>query len=275
MTRLRVRFTASLVVLAALMAAGMPSAQTSLATRVDAIVEAPIKDGKLAGASVAVVKGGQPLVIKAYGFADLELDVPTPPGATYEIGSVTKQFTAAAILLLAEQGKLSLDDELTKFLPDYPTTGHRVTIRRLLDHTSGIKGYTEMPEFREFQRLERPRHELVTLFSGQPFEFAPGEQQTYNNSAFFLLGLVIEKVAGTSSRPSSRRTCSRRWGCRLPTTAASVRFTRTTRTATTRRTDSSCSSPISIICGRTPRVRSARIPRIWSRGRARCTAGAY
>jgi len=174
------------------------SARQDLSARIDAIIEAPVKAGKVAGASVAVVKGRDALVMKGYGLADLELDVPTPPKATYEIGSVTKQFTAAAILLLAEQGKLSLDDDITTFLPEYPTSGHRVTIRRLLNHTSGIKGYTEMPAFREFQRLKRPRQELVALFSHEPFEFAPGEQQTYNNSAFFLLGLVIEKVSGAS-----------------------------------------------------------------------------
>ena len=199
MTRVPVRRFAFLVILAAaLIACVSPSAQTSATAPIDAILEAPIKDGKIAGASVAVVKGGTTLLMKEYGSADLELAVPTPPKATYEIGSVTKQFTAAAILLLAEQGKLSLDDELTTLLPDYPSQGHRVTVRRLLNHTSGIKGYTEMPEFREFQRLERPRQELVTLFGRQPFEFAPGEQQTYNNSAFFLLGLIIEKVSGTT-----------------------------------------------------------------------------
>lgn len=189
----------ALCLLACMAVAGSPTAaQTDLGARIDAVVAPPIRDGKLAGASVAVVRGGRTLLMKGYGFADLELEVPTPPKATYEIGSVTKQFTAASILLLAEQHKLSLDDELTKYLPDYPTRGNRVTIRQLLNHTSGIKGYTEMPEFREFQRLHRPRQELVALFSGVPFEFAPGTEQTYNNSAFFLLGLIIEKVSGTS-----------------------------------------------------------------------------
>jgi len=189
----------ALCLLACVALAGSPAAaQTDLGGRIDAVVTPPIRDGKLAGASVAVVKGGQTLLMKGYGFADLELEVPTPPKATYEIGSVTKQFTAVSILLLAEHNKLSLDDELTKYLPDYPARGNRVTIRQLLNHTSGIKGYTEMPEFREFQRLHRPRQELVALFSGVPFEFAPGTEQTYNNSAFFLLGLIIERVSGTS-----------------------------------------------------------------------------
>lgn len=193
-TRHRALLSVALVACACADAAG----QTSLAARIDAIVETPITAGKVAGASVAVVKGGQTLLLKGYGLADIELDVPTPPGATYEIGSVTKQFTAASILLLQEQGKLSLDDEITKYLPDYPTQGHRITLRRLLNHTSGIKSYTEMKEFGEFQRLKRPRQELVTLFSAQPFDFAPGEEQIYNNSAFFLLGLVVEKVSGLS-----------------------------------------------------------------------------
>lgn len=181
-----------------LLAACAAAAQNNLPATIDAIVEAPIKAGKVAGASVAVVRGNQTIVERGYGFADLQLDVPTPARAIYEIGSVTKQFTAAAILLLAEDGKLSLDDEVTKFLPDYPTAGHRVTLRHLLNHTSGIKGYTELPEFGQFMVLKKPKDELVKLFSSHPFDFAPGEDLVYNNSAFFLLGLIIEKASGQS-----------------------------------------------------------------------------
>jgi N-acyl-D-amino-acid deacylase len=195
MNRRHLVLSAALVLL---VGRGAVVGQDGLAARIDAIIEAPIAAGRVAGASVAVVKGGTTILMKGYGLADLELAVPTPPGVTYEIGSVTKQFTAAAILLLQEDGKLSLDDEVTRFLPDYPTQGHRITLRRLLDHTSGIKGYTELAEFREFQRLDRPRDALVKMFSAQPFDFAPGEEQIYNNSAFFLLGLVIEKASGMS-----------------------------------------------------------------------------
>ena len=186
-----VAFCVSLV-----LAAGSAAAQASLSAAIDAIVEAPIKAGKVAGASVAVVRGGHTLVERGYGLADLQLDVPTPPRAIYEIGSVTKQFTAAAILLLAEDGKLSLDDELTKFLPEYPTAGHRVTLRHLLNHTSGIKGYTEMPEVGSMMATKKTSAEIVKLFSSQPFDFAPGEDLIYNNSAFFVLGLIIEKASG-------------------------------------------------------------------------------
>lgn len=167
--------------------------------RVDSIVNTALGGGKAAaGMTVGVVKGRDTLLLKPYGYADLEFDVPTPDGAIYEIGSVTKQFTAASILLLQEQGKLSLDDELTKYLPDYPMQGNRVTIRRLLDHTSGIKGYTEMPEFGSLMTRSMPKDTLVSLFSKQPFDFTPGSAQIYNNSAFFLLGLIIEKVSGAT-----------------------------------------------------------------------------
>jgi CubicO group peptidase (beta-lactamase class C family) len=196
MTMAMLRCTVLCAVL--VLAAAPAAAQSQLAATIDAIVEAPIKAGKVAGASVAVVRGAETIVERGYGLADLQLDVPTPPRAIYEIGSVTKQFTAAAILLLAEDGKLALDDSLTKFLADYPTQGHRITVRHLLNHTSGIKGYTELEEFREFMVLKKPKQDLVKLFSGKPFDFAPGEDLIYNNSAYFLLGLIIEQAAGVS-----------------------------------------------------------------------------
>lgn len=170
--------------------------------QVDAIRAAaavPIEAGRAAGMSVAVVRGTDTLFIQTFGHADLELRVPTPPDAVYEIGSVTKQFTAAALLLLREEGVLSLDDPLARWLPDYPTGGRTVTLRRLLDHTSGIKGYTEMEEvWSEIAPLELPRDTLVTLFAAEPFEFEPGTAMTYNNSAYFLAGLVIERASGMS-----------------------------------------------------------------------------
>jgi D-alanyl-D-alanine carboxypeptidase len=172
--------------------------RAALVTSIDSVVRAALKDGKAAGMSVAVVKGTDTLVMKGYGYADLEFDVPTPDHAVYEIGSVTKQFTASSILLLQEQGKLSLDDTITKYLPNYPTQGHTITIRRLLDHTSGIKGYTEMPEFREFMMRKLPKDSLVALFSKKPFDFNTGDEMIYNNSAYFLVGLIIEKVSGMS-----------------------------------------------------------------------------
>jgi CubicO group peptidase (beta-lactamase class C family) len=121
-----------------------------------------------------------------------------PSDASFEIGSITKQFTAASILLLAERGKLAIDDELTKHLPDYPTHGQRITIRHLLTHTSGIRGYTEMPEFGDLMPLRKSADTLVKMFDQQPLDFPPGEAMVYNNSAYFLLGLIIEKLSGQS-----------------------------------------------------------------------------
>ncbi|HIL90383.1 MAG TPA: class A beta-lactamase-related serine hydrolase, partial [Gemmatimonadetes bacterium] len=122
---------------------------------------------------------------------------PTPSDASYEIGSITKQFTAAAVLLLAEEGKLDLDADLTDYL-DFNTQGYSVPVRRLLDHTSGIKGYTEMPIFGELSSSKLPRDTLVRMVENEPFEFEPGTALIYNNSAYFLLGLIIEEVSGES-----------------------------------------------------------------------------
>lgn len=189
----------SLVVSARLDAQTSPARDVPMIrASIDSIVASYLAGGRAAGMSVAVIKGRDTLALKGYGFADLEFDVPTPDRAVYEIGSVTKQFTAAAVLLLQERGKLSLDDPVTRYLPDYPTKGHTITLRRLLDHTSGIKGYTEVPEFGTFMMRQEPRDSLVAIFASKPFDFAPGEGQIYNNSAYFLLGLIIEKTSGMS-----------------------------------------------------------------------------
>lgn len=170
----------------------------ALVAKIDSIINEPIAAGKVAGASIAIVKGRDTIAVQGFGKANLELDVPTKARATYEIGSVTKQFTGAAIMQLVEQGKISLDDDLSKYLPDYNAQGRKITVERLLDHTSGIKGYTEIPEFRTLSLFKYPRDTLVTIFSKKPFDFEPGQEQIYNNSAFFLAGLIIEKVSGMS-----------------------------------------------------------------------------
>ena len=167
-----------------------------LVATIDSIATGPIEDGKIAGASVAVVKGRDTIALKAYGHADLEYRVPTPDRAIYEIGSVTKQFTAAALLQLAEQGRVDLDAEIREYLPDFPTQGNTITVRRLLDHTSGIRGYTEIPEVSLIFPRKLPRDSLVALFAAKPFDFPTGEHMIYNNSAYFLAGLIIEHASG-------------------------------------------------------------------------------
>lgn len=191
----------SLAILAAATTAA--TAQTSdratLITRLDSLAGSGVLENRAAGIAAAVVRGNDTLLLKGYGRADVEWNVPMPADAVFEIGSITKQFTAVAILQLRDAGKLSLDDEITKWLPDFDTRGNRVTLRRLLDHTSGIKGITEMPEFGLLVNNPRfPRDSAYALIKRYPFEFPTGEAQIYNNSAFWLLGLVIEKASGGS-----------------------------------------------------------------------------
>ncbi len=177
-----------------------PVGSGPLVASLDSAVRAHVEHEMVAGVSVAVVRGADKLLSRGYGYVDLEWDVPTPEdaSASYEIGSVTKQFTTAAILKLVESGDLDLDRDVTEYLPDFDTQGHAVPLRRLMDHTSGIKGYTEMPIFEELAMRDLPRDTLVSLFEAEPFEFEPGTALTYNNSAYFLLGLIIEKVSGQS-----------------------------------------------------------------------------
>lgn len=136
-------FLIALICLAALPATSPAEERnrTELLSRIDSIVVEAMERDQVVGTSVGVRIGGEILVAKGYGFADLENEVKATEHTVYRIGSVTKQFTAAAIMLLVERGSLRLDDELTRFLPEYPTKGHRITVDRLLTHTSGIMGY--------------------------------------------------------------------------------------------------------------------------------------
>ena len=164
---------------------------------IDSVAGAAVAEHRTAGVSVAVVKNGRTVLAKGYGFADLENDVPATAETVYRIGSVTKQFTSAAIMRLVEQGKVSLDDTLQKFLPNYPTQGNRVTVRHLLNHTSGIKSYTSLgPKWARVVRIDLVPDSLVALFANEPFDFKPGDAWLYDNSGYFLLGMIIEKVSG-------------------------------------------------------------------------------
>lgn len=148
------------------------------------------------GVAVIAVKDGKTIFCKGQGMADLELSVPIETDMVFRIGSVTKQFTAIAILMLAEQGKLSLDDSVSKFLPDYPTHDYLITVKHLLTHTSGIKSYTSIPEWISLWRKDFTVQELIDFFKDQPMVSEPGKRWAYNNSGYILLGAIIEKVSG-------------------------------------------------------------------------------
>lgn len=148
------------------------------------------------GATALVYKDGEILYRKAFGMANMELEVPMKPENVFELGSITKQFTSVSILMLMEQGKLSLEDEITKYLPDYPTKGKKITIHHLLNHTSGIKSYTDMENFMSITRMDKSPKEIIDVFKDQPMDFDPGEQWHYNNSGYIVLGYIIEEVSG-------------------------------------------------------------------------------
>ena len=177
-----------------------PSGQVSekdLTARIDKLLSDVYKPGQ-PGAAVLVKKQGKVIWRKGYGLANLELNVPVEPDMIFRLGSITKQFTAVAVLMLAEEGKLSLQDEITKFLPDYPTQGKKITVEHLLTHTSGVKSYTDLPEWLPLQRKDMTVGEIIDLFKNQPMEFAPGERWKYSNSGYILLGAIIEKASGKS-----------------------------------------------------------------------------
>ena len=161
----------------------------------DSLFKRAIDSAEIAGGSILAFQNNTMLLEKSYGKANLELSVPMPDHAKFEIGSVSKQFTAAAILKLVEAKKLSLDDDFTKYL-DFDTKGRTVTINNLLNHTSGIPSYTEMREFWDLSIEQHPRDTLVRLVEQKEFLFEPNEASIYNNSAYFFLGLIIEKVSG-------------------------------------------------------------------------------
>lgn len=197
---MQVRFRPTILALAlTTFAAALAAAQggATLTQRLDSLAGAAVRAGRAVGTVAAVVQGQDTLLMKGYGRANVEWEVPMPADAMFEIGSATKQFTAAAILQLRDAGKLSLDDEITKWLPDFDTRGHRVTVRRLLDHTSGMVGITEMPEFGLLAWNPLfPRDSAYALIKRYPFQFPTGTAQIYNNSAFWLAGLIVEKASG-------------------------------------------------------------------------------
>ena len=167
--------------------------------KVDAIIAARTAKTDAVGFSVGIAQHGKVLLAKGYGLAEAEHDVPATATTMFRIGSITKQFTAAAILRAVEQQKLALDDDLSKFVPDFPLQGKKVSIRQLLNHSSGIPSYTDIgPEWEKVQPIELSHQELLALVAGKPFDFEPGAEWRYNNTGYYLLGMVLEQVFGKS-----------------------------------------------------------------------------
>jgi CubicO group peptidase (beta-lactamase class C family) len=177
----------------ALFLAGAAEAQDSLAQRIDAFVRAEMERQHVPGVAIGVVKGGTVIKAQGYGFANLEHRVPVTPETIFESGSLGKQFTAAAVMLQVEDGRLSLSDPLTTFFPDAPPTWKAITVRHLLTHTSGLPDYVSgMID----ERRDYTEEELARFAFALSLEFPAGSRWNYSNTGYVLLGIIVHKVSG-------------------------------------------------------------------------------
>jgi D-alanyl-D-alanine carboxypeptidase len=181
---------------------------------VESVGKHAIEIDKVVGLSIGVASGDEILVNKGFGLANVELNVPATAHTVYRIGSITKEFTAAAVLLLVEDRDISLDGVLTEYLPGYPKQGDSVTIRQLLQHTSGVPDFTRLPNYRRERPLDVSQDQVLDRFQKLPLEFPPGEKHRYCNSGYFLLGLVVEQASGKSYREFVEQRLFRQLGMR-------------------------------------------------------------
>jgi CubicO group peptidase (beta-lactamase class C family) len=172
--------------------------EAEVASSLTAYLEGLVKEDRFSGV-VLVAKDGKPFVVKAYGLADKAKNLPNNPETKFNLGSMNKMFTAVAIAQLAEQGKLSFDDKVGKFLPDYPNkdVANKVTIHQLLTHTSGLGSYWNA-RFDARRAQIKTVADYLALFADEPLKFEPGARFEYSNSGFIVLGAIIEKVSGQS-----------------------------------------------------------------------------
>jgi CubicO group peptidase (beta-lactamase class C family) len=166
-----------------------------LAEEFDKLLSEQYKPGET-GSVALVAQKGQVIYKKAFGTASLELNVPMQSDMVFRIGSITKQFTAICILQLMEKGQLTLQDDITKFIPDYPTHNNKITVQHLLTNTSGIVNLTNLPKISELKTKDIKLTEIIDFFKNEPLEFVPGTRLSYSSSGYILLGYIIEKVSG-------------------------------------------------------------------------------
>jgi CubicO group peptidase (beta-lactamase class C family) len=168
------------------------AAQTRAAVdSIDGFVRSELARQQIPGMSVAVLRGDSIVLARGYGYANVEHHVPATDSTVYEVGSVSKQFTAAAVVMLSEQGRLSLDDPIVRFLPEGSGLWPRITIRHLLTHTSGIPDDTIPDWHRDYTEAE-----LVRSATAQPLDFEPGDRESYSSTGYALLGFIIHRVTG-------------------------------------------------------------------------------
>jgi len=193
--KIRTSLTLILVVTTiSLVAHAQTQLPADLIEKIDKVATDTLARTGVPSASIAIVKAGQIVYVKAYGDARLEPKTPATPQMRYSIGSISKQFTAAAILLLQEQGKLSLDDKVSKYVPDL-TRGNEVTIRQLLSHTSGYSDY--WPQDYVMPGMLKPTNaqQIMDEWAKKPLDFDPGTKWQYSNTNYVIAGVIVEKVA--------------------------------------------------------------------------------
>ena len=178
-----------------------PSPRPALTSRQIASIDQFVKDEmgrqRIPGMAVGIYSRGRILLAKGYGLANVELDVPVKPQTIFHAGSIGKQFTATAIMMLVEEGKLSLDDSITKYFPEAPASWKPILIKNLLSHTSGLAGYgDDRPNEPFYERLDFTEDELMTKVEAMPVEWAPGEKWEYRNTNYLVLGILIHKITG-------------------------------------------------------------------------------
>jgi CubicO group peptidase (beta-lactamase class C family) len=167
------------------------------AARMEEVVQTYVRDKSFMG-TVLVARGTDVILSKGYGSANLEWAIPNTPATKFRLGSITKQFTAASILLLEERGKLKLDDPIKKYMPEAPAAWDAITIFNLLTHSSGIANFTSLPDYNSLKVRDSPVAKTIVIVRDKPLEFVPGERMSYSNSGYLLLGHVIEVVTGAS-----------------------------------------------------------------------------
>lgn len=173
------------------------SVAQDVAPKMDEYMSELTKQGRFIG-SALVARDGKVIFSKGYGLANAEFDVPNTPQTKFRLGSITKQFTAASILLLQERGKLNVQDPICKYFDNCPEAWKEVTIHHLLTHTGGLPNFTNFPDYAKTMMIPTPIESLIGRFKDKPLDFKPGEKMNYSNSGYVALGYIIEKVAGES-----------------------------------------------------------------------------
>src|SRR5882724_6953032 len=191
------RLCLTTLILATFLAPNYFCVAQSQVPRMEEIVQSHVSSKQFMG-SVLVTQDGKTLLDKGYGYANLEWQIPDSPEVKFRLGSVTKQFTAASILLLEERGKLNTDDLVKKLMPDAPAAWDKITIFHLLTHTSGIPNFTGFPDYPSQEPFATTPEKLVARFRDKPLDFQPGEKWSYSNSGYVLLGFLLEKASSES-----------------------------------------------------------------------------